>query len=150
MTNLLLQWNAEDPVSQNEDTRNTYLGNSSNTYGQGNRNPFIDNPYLATLIWGGNVAQNRWPAIFLANDSFDSLSQVSVYPNPSNNNKINIDSPIEINNIQIITINGQLIMEVKNPENTNNSYSVENIPSGFYFLKITSQNQSTTRKIIIN
>ena len=27
---------------------------------QGNRNPFIDNPYLATLIWGGVNAQDTW------------------------------------------------------------------------------------------
>lgn len=60
MVNLLLQWNAEDPVSQVEDNRNNYLENASNTYGQGNRNPFIDNPFLATRIWGGPAAQDRW------------------------------------------------------------------------------------------
>ena len=27
---------------------------------QGNRNPFIDNPYLATRIWGGNSADDSW------------------------------------------------------------------------------------------
>lgn len=52
---LFLKWNTEDPVSAFEEQRNTVI------YGaQGNRNPFIDNPYLATLIWGGNTAQNRW------------------------------------------------------------------------------------------
>ena len=52
---LFLKWNAEDPVSAFEEQRNTVI------YGaQGNRNPFIDNPYLATLIWGGDTAQNRW------------------------------------------------------------------------------------------
>lgn len=60
MINVLLEWNAEDPVSTYEDTRNEYLSNSSNTYYQGNRNPFIDNPYLATIIWGGIAAQDRW------------------------------------------------------------------------------------------
>ena len=60
MINLLLEWNAEDPVSPYEDYRNEYLSNSSNTYYQGNRNPFIDNPYLATKIWGGVAAQDRW------------------------------------------------------------------------------------------
>ncbi|MCB4798728.1 endonuclease [Neotamlana laminarinivorans] len=60
MINLLLDWNAEDPVSTIEDNRNTYHGNTSNTYAQGNRNPFIDNPYLATVIWGGTAAENRW------------------------------------------------------------------------------------------
>lgn len=60
MINLLLEWNAEDPVSAIEDSRNNYHENTSNTYAQGNRNPFIDNPYLATVIWGGTQAENRW------------------------------------------------------------------------------------------
>ncbi len=60
MINLLLEWNAQDPVSLIEDNRNTYHANTSNTYAQGNRNPFIDNPYLATVIWGGTPAENRW------------------------------------------------------------------------------------------
>lgn len=60
MINLLLEWNAEDPVSLIEDNRNAYHADLSNTYAQGNRNPFIDNPYLATVIWGGTPAENRW------------------------------------------------------------------------------------------
>ena len=60
MIDLFLEWNAADPVSDVEDARNDYHENTSNTYAQGNRNPFIDNPNLATQIWGGPVAQNRW------------------------------------------------------------------------------------------
>ena len=60
MIDLLLDWNSIDPVSEIEDKRNTYHANTSNTYAQGNRNPFIDNPYLATVIWGGTPAQDRW------------------------------------------------------------------------------------------
>ena len=59
MIDLLLEWNAEDPVSLLEDNRNTYH-DSDAAYAQGNRNPFIDNPYLATVIWGGTPAENRW------------------------------------------------------------------------------------------
>ncbi|HET8886270.1 MAG TPA: endonuclease [Salinimicrobium sp.] len=59
MVDLLLEWNAEDPVSEIEDQRNTYH-DSDGTYAQGNRNPFIDNPFLATRIWGGPPAQDRW------------------------------------------------------------------------------------------
>lgn len=62
MINLLLEWNAEDPVSIIEDQRNLYHSDATNAYGQGNRNPFIDNPYLATAIWGGTPATNRWGA----------------------------------------------------------------------------------------
>lgn len=52
---LFLKWNREDPVSEFEMQRNNVIEAA-----QGNRNPFIDNPYLATLIWGGEDAENRW------------------------------------------------------------------------------------------
>ncbi|MEQ3500875.1 endonuclease [Tenacibaculum sp. SSH1-16] len=55
MVTLLLQWNAEDPVSDLEIQRNNAVANA-----QGNRNPFIDNPYLATVIWNGDAAENTW------------------------------------------------------------------------------------------
>jgi endonuclease I/chitodextrinase len=60
MIDLFLQWNAEDPVSELEKKRNTYHENTANTYAQGNRNPFIDNPRLATRIWGGPDAEDTW------------------------------------------------------------------------------------------
>lgn len=150
MTNLLLQWNAEDPVSQYEDNRNTYLGNSSNTYGQGNRNPFIDNPYLATLIWGGPVAQNRWPNVYLANEQFDWTADIAVFPNPTNDNRISISTRSSIDDIELISISGQLIQKIKNPILIDNVYSIENLPSGFYLLKLSSNNNSIVKKVIVN
>lgn len=150
MTNLLLQWNAEDPVSQYEDVRNTYLGNSSNTYGQGNRNPFIDNPYLATLIWGGPVAQNRWPNIYLSNEQFDWTSDIAVFPNPTNNNKISISTKSSINDIELISVNGQLMQKIENPVLIDNAYTLENLPKGFYLLKLSSENESIVKKVIVN
>jgi endonuclease I/chitodextrinase len=60
MIDLFLEWNAEDPVSNFERQRNTYHENTSNAYAQGNRNPFIDNAYLATRIWGGTPAIDSW------------------------------------------------------------------------------------------
>ncbi len=59
MIDLFLKWNAEDEVSQIEIQRNAYH-DSNDTYAQGNRNPFIDNPFLATRIWGGQVAEDIW------------------------------------------------------------------------------------------
>lgn len=45
--NLLRKWNAEDPVSSAEISRNNYVYSV-----QGNRNPFIDHPKYADMIWG--------------------------------------------------------------------------------------------------
>ena len=52
---LFLKWNREDPVSEFEEQRNDVIYAA-----QGNRNAFIDNPYLATLIYGGTDAANTW------------------------------------------------------------------------------------------
>lgn len=44
---LLMKWHREDPVSQKERDRNDGIEKK-----QGNRNPFIDYPYLAEFFWG--------------------------------------------------------------------------------------------------
>ena len=149
MIDIFLRWNAEDPVSQYEDNRNTYLGNTSNSWAQGNRNPFIDNPYLATVIWGGVAAENRWPTVLAMPDA-DINSAIAVFPNPSNDNRINIATSVAIDEIQLININGQLIQVINKPIQSGNGYLLENIPNGFYFLKMVSNNQTTIKKVILN
>lgn len=47
LVDLLLQWHANDPVSQKEIDRNNAVHAI-----QGNRNPFIDVPNFVNLIWG--------------------------------------------------------------------------------------------------
>lgn len=150
MIDLFLQWNADDPVSPYEDNRNTYHGNTSNTYAQGNRNPFIDNPYLATVIWGGPLAQNRWTNLFLSTTTFATEKEISVYPNPSTDNSISISSGNQIDRMELITLNGQLIYQFVNPKNQNSIYKIENIPSGFYLLRVNTGSLLTTKKVIVN
>lgn len=144
---LLLQWNAEDPVSEYEDNRNTYLGNANNPYGQGNRNPFIDNPYLATMIWGGPAAQDRW-AMAATQDHFTAT--LSVYPNPATDNTVNIYSEASIEEIHLINLNGQLIQYISRPKAESNTYTLQNLPQGFYILKMTSGNHTAIKKLIVN
>ena len=62
MPDMFLKWNVQDKVSEFEKVRNEIIAET-----QGSRNPFIDNPYLATLIWGGDKAENTW-AELSAND----------------------------------------------------------------------------------
>lgn len=52
----LLEWNAQDPVSDVEISRN----NASFTY-QGNRNPYIDNPAYVNMVWGTPVIDTEAP-----------------------------------------------------------------------------------------
>ncbi len=55
MPDLFLNWNYIDSVDDFEKKRNEEVFKI-----QRNRNPFIDNPYLAYLIWGGPVLKNKW------------------------------------------------------------------------------------------
>jgi len=146
MIDLFLQWNADDPVSQVEIQRNTYLGNSNNNAGQGNRNPFIDNPYLATKIWGGPVAEDRWGV--LENKDFSSI-EFGLYPNPATEKKVYVQTAETIHLIQIHSIDGKLIQEIKNPQFENSQFEISNLNSGFYIITLKSDNKSTAKKLIV-
>lgn len=139
MLQIYLQWNAEDPVNEYEDQRNDFLEGA-----YGNRNPFIDNPYLATLIWGGVEADDRWDILSVA--SQEALEFV-VYPNPSSTNSITIDAPFTVDALQLITIDGKLL-RVNRPAKQG-KIELEAIPSGFYFIRLESEGNSLTKRLII-
>jgi endonuclease I len=134
--NVLLTWHNNDPVSPREIARNNAIYER-----QENRNPFIDIPAYAMSIWG-NLLTNE------TNETFDN--SVSLYPNPSNGHNISINSEIDITSIEVVNIKGQLIMEFINPIRDNTSYTIYNIPTGFYIVRLTSDKGTVSKKIIIN
>lgn len=52
---LLMKWHRQDPVSKKEIDRNNGIQKT-----QGNRNPFIDYPYLAEYIWGEKAGETLY------------------------------------------------------------------------------------------
>lgn len=136
--NILLRWHLDDPVSAYELAKN----NAVYTF-QHNRNPYIDHPEYVCMIWSTQCAA-------LSNESFVSIdNQISIYPNPSSNGSITLNSSLLVDKIQMININGQTILDIENPIIIDNNYSIDNLPKGFYFLKLTANNQSTVKKVII-
>ena len=136
--NIMLQWNLNDPVSQREIVRNNAIYARQN-----NRNPYIDNNSYVQSVWGLAPSQ-------LGVTDFELNSDLNIYPNPTSDSKINISSKVTIDEIEVININGQLLQKIKNPVFENNNYTLENLNKGFYFLKLTSDNQTLTKKIIVN
>lgn len=136
--NILITWHTNDPVSAKEIAINNRVYQH-----QGNRNPYIDHPEYVCQIWPTQCAT-------LSTQNIVSLENISVYPNPTNENRINIESKIALDEIQLINLNGQLIQVIQKPEFTNNTYSLDNLPQGFYLLRLSSENQSITKKIIVN
>lgn len=135
--NMILKWHNQDPVSTKEIDRNNAI------YAvQGNRNPYIDHPEYVCQIWATACAALSTPTL--------EYATISVYPNPSNDNKITIDANVSIDNIELININGQIVLNINKPVFNTNSYTMENLPKGFYFLRLSSENQSIIKKVIIN
>jgi endonuclease I len=137
MPDIFLEWNAEDPVSAYELNRNTVLQEM-----QGNRNPFIDNPHLATQIWGGPEAENPWA---LHTENFND-KKVIIYPTVTSGT-IYIDSTIGNNyEYEVYNMVGQKIQSGV----ATNSVNISGNTKGIYILNINSGNITQSHKIILN
>lgn len=145
MIDLFLQWNAEDPVSDFERTRNTYHGDLSNPYSQGNRNPFIDNPYLATLIWGGETAENSWESLSITDQT---IADVKIFPNPASEDYITIASNLDIL-AEVYDIFGKKV-SAQQLSDQQKKVNISSLSKGVYMLKLSSDTGSVTKKLIRN
>ena len=133
---ILVKWHTDDPVSAKE----TAINNDVYYNHQTNRNPYIDHPEYVGVIWNS----------FLSNSSFKLENSVSIYPNPVSNNEVFISTLSELKSIVLYNINGQIIQEIKNPSKINEAYKVSNLPKGFYLIQLASENESITKKIIVD
>jgi endonuclease I len=136
MPNIFLEWNQEDPVSQYEMNRNTILQGI-----QGNRNPFIDNPYLATLIWNGPQAQDTWG--LLAEEDY-AINKVMVYPTVTTG-VIFIENPdaTAYNYTVHNSLGQQIAFSV-----TDNKIDLGSNASGIYFLSLSNGSDSRVIRIV--
>jgi hypothetical protein len=133
----LLTWNTADKSDDFEMNRNNII----HTWQQ-NRNPFIDYPDLADYIWGIKVGL-PWSSS-LSNQDFSQL-KVALYPNPAKDFII-INGLVEQADVEISTISG---LKVYKGIYKNNQKLDLNFASGIYFIKITSENKSVVKKIVI-
>ncbi|MBT8244582.1 MAG: T9SS type A sorting domain-containing protein [Winogradskyella sp.] len=137
---LFLEWNASDPVADNgiEDNRNTVISGA-----QGNMNPFIDNPYLANLIWGGTPAQNRWAV--LSTEDFQQ-PEVKIFPNPARGNEITIASNSAVS-VEIYDILGKKVKQ-QNITANQKKVNISTLKKGVYLLRLKSDSGTLTKKLI--
>ena len=82
----------------------------------------------------------------LSNDNFN-VSEFSIYPNPTTNGKVTISST----NSEAISVVGFDILgkEVLSSQVSNNTLDVSDLKTGVYILKISQDNATVTRKLII-
>jgi endonuclease I len=141
MLQIYLDWNAEDPVSDIENNRNNHL---EGVYG--NRNPFVDNPYLAKIIWGGtSEPEDTWGILFVNDNQLES--NLSIYPNPTKDKlTVSISDNTETR-IEIYDVLGKRVFVRKINESI--SLDVSSLKSGLYLFKFIQKDKSTTKKLII-
>jgi endonuclease I/chitodextrinase len=79
-------------------------------------------------------------------------SQFIVYPNPTKNQTIFIavDNTIQVKNIEVMQMTGKMIKSFNNPIFENNVFKISELPSGFYILKMKTDQGIAHKKIIVN
>jgi len=131
---IFLEWNQIDPVSQFEINRNEAIA-----LVQGNRNPFIDNPYLATLIWNGPDAEDRWIDNSI---NFHSNKNFLIYPNPV----LEIIEVMTNYNVEKIILRNSFGKQIKMAYSK--KLKVGNISNGIYFLEIFCKEGRLFNKVV--
>lgn len=94
-------------------------------------------------IGSPNPSQNT----LLSTEEFISLENLSIYPNPVNNQLTIKAKNYDIESVEIFNLLGKRISHQNNL--INNTMDVSEIATGVYLLKVTSGNNSVTKRIVI-
>ncbi|MBK9292104.1 MAG: endonuclease [Bacteroidetes bacterium] len=137
--NLLLRWHQQDPVSQKETDRNNAV------YAlQQNRNPFIDRPEFAALIWDPAAGQY---------EMIDQRLSVSTWPNPASDFTIVhctgcTEGPVQV---ELLDSRGRLISRQNLLIEAGSApINLHMLPYGFYLLRLNQAGQMTgTGKLLV-
>jgi endonuclease I len=115
----LLQWHKEDTVDAWERRRNDIIYYSY----QNNRNPFIDHPEYAELIWASVVTSTRQ----------DQAEEIKVYPNPVRD-YFRIDVKGDIEKVEVLDDSGRQVMLLRGVLSGQN-INLTKLPHGVYIIK---------------
>ncbi len=132
----LLDWHRNDPPDDFEMNRNNVVYNW-----QKNRNPFIDQPLLVEYIWGTNAGETWLQSLSIEENN---ELQLTLYPNPTEG-RVYISGFNGAIEVEVFSIEGKRLKRFDAVEN----YIDLDIASGLYLLKLTSNNQSVVKKIVV-
>jgi endonuclease I len=121
---MLLAWHRTDPVSAKETDRNNEVWKYQN-----NRNPFIDNPLYAEMIWG---TLNAVPGISR------TYNDLSLWPNPASD-YLRIRVPGEEcagTAIILFDISGCTLRQYT-LEEEETAINISSMPAGIYYIRLT-------------
>ena len=87
----------------------------------------------------------------LSNEDFE-LKNIAIYPNPSTGLFTVSTGNKAIDKVEVYDISGKVVLSANNFSNANSQtiLDMRNVSGGIYFVKITSEGQSTVKRIIKN
>ena len=132
----LLDWHRNDPPDDFEMNRNNIVY----TW-QKNRNPFIDQPELVEYIWGTNVG-DAWDSSLSVEEN--ELAEVLVYPNPTKG-RLYVYGFNTKPSAEVYSVEGKLLKRYKSI----NDYIDLQLAPGLYIVKLSSDNRSMVKKVIV-
>ena len=129
--NVLLAWNTADPVSQKEIDRNNAVFAIQN-----NRNPFIDHPEYANLIWTSSVGLSNEPV----------QVALQIYPNPVSGSCTVVlpsDFNQQNNGFVVYSSTGIPVFAPMSVSGDRAILNLESLPAGFYLVRLATNNYHT-------
>ena len=114
------------------------------------RSPDFTGAFVAHSTITGNggalFSPNNENDTVLSTNDFSNVN-FSIYPNPSNTGNVTITSTIiDAMTVQVFDVLGKQVIIQRV---TNNNLDVSNLRSGLYIVKITQNNASVTKKLVI-
>ncbi len=129
---MLLRWHREDPVSEKEINRNNAVYDI-----QRNRNPFVDYPDFAEMIWDPS-----WSV-----DEMEYAVLVNVWPNPATTT-VNIKGE-NLSAVYMYNVMGQLVLSLDVTDDEQYSVDVSNLTGGIYLMNVINQNGGSVLKKVV-
>lgn len=126
--------------------------------------PYVIGPTYYGTVQAGNTGPNSGhntitesvttytPSILISNNANDKI-KFQFYPNPTNDFITIFVEPSDNNDLNLFIINdlGQIILTQTNIQPAvPYTFNLQNVCSGFYYLKLSGDNKTTTQKIIVN
>ncbi len=124
---MMLEWHHNDPVSTKEITRNDGIYDI-----QHNRNPFIDHPEFADLIWDPTASQQ----------DLDYEFEIDVYPVPVAS-KLHISftqaEKFQGYSLCIYDLTGKMVIEPKNVQGEEFDVNTQHLKPGMYIMSLLNE-----------
>jgi len=136
---MMLHWCIIDPVSQKETDRNSTIYTI-----QHNRNPFIDHPEFATLIWGNPVGTE---------DINSMNNRLAVYPNPARDHctlTLPASGPSEDIQPVLFSVAGIKFLPGYSWHGKTLEFDIKSLPEGIYFMVLQGEQAVYRSKVVKN